>query len=131
MSQEVPTEGTRLVSMDTGANGQGGLSFAQAKAVFGRPGRERVSNGVSGRLSTFHVARKWDSSTAKNGKQDRLEQTNPILRQLTNPRWSYDESENPFMWSVRSATDTIGTLFDENETAQAMRILRMEPELIF
>jgi mitochondrial import inner membrane translocase subunit TIM44 len=65
---------------------------------------------------------------AKNEKWDRLKQTNPILRQFTNLRRAYDESENPFVSGVRSVTDTIGTLFDENETAQATRILRaMDP----
>ncbi|KAF9515724.1 hypothetical protein BS47DRAFT_742198 [Hydnum rufescens UP504] len=44
---------------------------------------------------------------------------------------AYDQSENSFVCSVRSATDTIGTLFDENETAQAMRVLRIGPEPIF
>jgi M-phase inducer tyrosine phosphatase len=52
-SQEAPTEGTRPVSTDTGTNGKVGLSFAAAKAAFGRRGGERASNGVSGGLSTL------------------------------------------------------------------------------
>ncbi|KAF9505595.1 hypothetical protein BS47DRAFT_1306417, partial [Hydnum rufescens UP504] len=52
-SQEAPTEGTRPVSTDTGAKGKVGLSFAAAKAAFGRRGGERASNGVSDGLSAL------------------------------------------------------------------------------
>ncbi|KAF9505593.1 hypothetical protein BS47DRAFT_1489782 [Hydnum rufescens UP504] len=52
-SQEAPTEGIRPVSTDTGAKGKVGLSFAAAKAAFGRRGGERASNGVSGGSSTL------------------------------------------------------------------------------
>lgn len=64
----------------------------------------------------------------KYEKWDRLKETNPVLRSWTNFRRSYDDSENPVVSSVRSVTQTIGSWFDENETAQVTRILRtMDP----
>lgn len=64
----------------------------------------------------------------KYEKWDRMKETNPLLRSWTNARRSYDESENPVVSSVRSVTETIGSWFDETETAQVTRILRtMDP----
>ena len=43
-------------------------------------------------------------------------------------RQAYDESENPVVSTIRSVTDTIGSWFDENETAQVMRLMKsMDP----
>ena len=39
-------------------------------------------------------------------------------------RQAYDESENPVVSSVRSVTSTIASWFDENETAQVMRLMK-------
>jgi hypothetical protein len=66
--------------------------------------------------------------SAKHEKWDRLKETNPLLRTLVNLRQQYDESENPIVSSMRSITSKIGSWFDENETAQVMRISRyMDP----
>jgi len=40
-------------------------------------------------------------------------------------RQAYDESENPVVSSMRSVTQTIGSWFDENETAQVQRLMKM------
>lgn len=65
---------------------------------------------------------------AKNEKWEKLKETNPFLRQYASLRRSFDESENPLVSTVRSMTQTVGTLFDENETAQVTKILRaMDP----
>jgi import inner membrane translocase subunit TIM44 len=53
-----------------------------------------------------------------------MKETNPILRKLTALREAYDESENPLISSVRTVTSTIGSWFDENETAQVMRLMK-------
>lgn len=59
---------------------------------------------------------------------NRLKETNPILKSLVSLRQAYDESENPVVSTVRSVTDTIGSWFDENETAQVMRLMKgMDP----
>lgn len=60
----------------------------------------------------------------KDQKWERLKETNPVLRTLVDLRRSYDESENPLVSSVRSVTEKIGGLFEENETAQVVRAFR-------
>ena len=60
---------------------------------------------------------------------NKLKETNPVLRTLVQLRQAYDESENPVVSSVRSVTETVGTWFDENETAQVMRLMKsMDPD---
>jgi import inner membrane translocase subunit TIM44 len=59
---------------------------------------------------------------------NKLKETNPILRTFVSLRQSYDESENPVVSSVRSVTESIGSWFDENETAQVTRMMKnMDP----
>jgi len=55
---------------------------------------------------------------------NKMKETNPILRSLTEMRQAYDESENPVVSGVRSVTETIGSWFDETETAQVMRLMK-------
>ncbi|KAF8159502.1 hypothetical protein B0H34DRAFT_788695 [Crassisporium funariophilum] len=60
---------------------------------------------------------------------NKLKETNPVLKSFVSMRQAFDESENPVVSSVRSVTDTIGSWFDENETAQVMRLMKtMDPE---
>ncbi|KAL0955340.1 hypothetical protein HGRIS_004223 [Hohenbuehelia grisea] len=60
---------------------------------------------------------------------NRLKETNPLLRKLVDLRQQYDESENPVVSSVRTVTETIGSWFDENETAQVMRLMKaLDPD---
>ncbi|KAG8698499.1 protein translocase subunit [Ceratobasidium sp. 394] len=61
----------------------------------------------------------------KYEKWEELKQTNPVLRTFTEWRAAYDESENTIISSVRSITSTIGGWFDETETAQVTRVMRM------
>jgi import inner membrane translocase subunit TIM44 len=59
---------------------------------------------------------------------ERMKETNPFLRKITELRQAYDESENPVISSVRTVTETVGSWFDENETAQVMRLMKnMDP----
>lgn len=59
---------------------------------------------------------------------NKMKETNPVLRKLTELRQSYDESENPAVASLRSVTETVGSWFEENETAQVTRIMKaMDP----
>ncbi|PPQ67871.1 hypothetical protein CVT25_010310 [Psilocybe cyanescens] len=59
---------------------------------------------------------------------NKMKETNPILKTLVSMRQAYDESENPLVSSMRSVTETVGTWFDENETAQVMRLMKsMDP----
>ena len=50
--------------------------------------------------------------------------SNPVLRSFSSLRQAYDESENPVVVSVRGVTDTIGSWFEENETAQVQRLMK-------
>ncbi len=61
-------------------------------------------------------------------KWNRLKETNPFLRTFVSLRNSYEETENPVVSSIRSVTQTVGSWFDENETAQVMRLMKaMDP----
>ncbi|THH04534.1 hypothetical protein EW145_g5452 [Phellinidium pouzarii] len=55
---------------------------------------------------------------------NRLKETNPLLRQFANLRQQFDESESPVISSIRSVTQTIGSWFDETESAQVVRLMR-------
>ena len=46
------------------------------------------------------------------------------MKQLTGLQQAFDESENPVVSSVRSAAYTVKGWFDENETAQVVRMMR-------
>jgi len=56
---------------------------------------------------------------------NRLKDSNPIIRSFVSMRQAYDESENPVVSSMRSVTQTIGSWFDENETARVQRLMKM------
>jgi len=58
-----------------------------------------------------------------------MKETNPFLRKIGELRQAYDESENAVVSSMRTVTETIGSWFDENETAQVMRLMKsMDPD---
>ncbi|KAJ7094533.1 import inner membrane translocase subunit tim44 [Mycena belliarum] len=57
-------------------------------------------------------------------KWNRMKETNPVLRTFASLRQAYDESENPVVASVRNVTETVGSWFEENETAQVMRLMK-------
>ena len=56
---------------------------------------------------------------------NKLKETNPFLRQLSDLRQQYDESENPVVSAMRSVTSTVGSWFDETEYAQVIRQMRL------
>lgn len=56
---------------------------------------------------------------------NKLKETNPLFQSLASLRQSYDESEHPVVSSVRSVTQTIGSWFDENESAQVQRMMKL------
>jgi import inner membrane translocase subunit TIM44 len=53
-----------------------------------------------------------------------MKETNPVFRTLASIRQAFDESENPVVATVRNATETVGSWFEENETAQVMRLMK-------
>lgn len=67
-------------------------------------------------------------STRQQAWED-MKSTNPVLRKFSELKQAYDESENSFVSGLRTVTDTIGSWFDENETAQVLRIMKnMDPD---
>jgi import inner membrane translocase subunit TIM44 len=67
--------------------------------------------------------------SARQQAWEEMKLTNPVLRKLAELRQSFDESENPVVSGIRSVTQRIGSLFDENETAQVHRLMKtMDPE---
>ncbi|TCD67594.1 protein translocase subunit [Steccherinum ochraceum] len=59
---------------------------------------------------------------------NRMKETNTVFKTLSAWRQQYDESENPVVSSMRSVTQTIGSWFDENESAQVQRMMKaMDP----
>jgi import inner membrane translocase subunit TIM44 len=63
--------------------------------------------------------------SARQEAWNSLKETNPILRSLGSLRQRFDESENPVISSLRNATYTVASWFDENETAQVMRAMKL------
>lgn len=54
-----------------------------------------------------------------------MKETNPLFRRFGEWQQSYDESENPVVSSIRSVTDTVKSWFEENETAQVARMMKV------
>ncbi|KAI8985563.1 mitochondria import inner membrane translocase TIM44 subunit [Trametes punicea] len=86
-------------------------------------GRARVkANPEAGQAVVLH------KDSPKQERWNKLKETNPILRSLASLKQQYDESENPVISSIRNVTQTIGSWFDENESAQVQRLMKaMDP----
>ncbi|KAJ7574415.1 import inner membrane translocase subunit tim44 [Mycena floridula] len=93
------------------------LEKAGRESGLGR-GNRVAANPDAGAAITLH------KDSPRQEKWNQIKENNPILRSLTSLRQSYDESENPVVLSMRSVTETIGSWFDENETAQVMRLMK-------
>lgn len=67
--------------------------------------------------------------SARQQAWEDMKSTNPALRKFSELKQVYNESENPFVSGLRTVTDTIGSWFDENETAQVLRTMKnMDPD---
>ncbi|KAF4610471.1 hypothetical protein D9613_007013 [Agrocybe pediades] len=78
-----------------------------------------VANPEAGEAVVLH------KDSPRQEAWNRMKEENPVLRKFVALRQAYDESENPVVSSMRSVTETIGSWFDENETAQVMRLMKM------
>lgn len=82
-------------------------------------GRARVkANPEAGQAMVLH------KDSPRQERWNRMKETNPLLRQLGELRQQFDESEHPVVSSIRSVTQTIGSWFDENESAQVQRLMK-------
>ena len=67
--------------------------------------------------------------SARRQAWEEMKSSSPVLRKFSEFKQAYDESENSFISGLRSVTDTIGSWFDENETAQVLRTMKnMDPD---
>ncbi len=64
------------------------------------------------------------SSSSSNSWTSRLTSTESFQRLSEN----YHESENPLISTVRSITSTVGSWFEENETARVIRMFKQVDE---
>lgn len=94
------------------------LAKAGKDGGLGPSGSHVVANPEAGSAVVLH------KDSPRQEKWNRLKETNPILRSFVSLRQAYDESENPVVSSLRSVTQTVGSWFDENETAQVMRLMK-------
>ena len=56
-------------------------------------------------------------SARKQAWED-MKSTSPVMKKFSEIKQAYDESENSFTSGLQIVTDTVGSWFDENETAQ-------------
>ncbi|KAI0819671.1 mitochondria import inner membrane translocase TIM44 subunit [Trametes gibbosa] len=89
-----------------------------AKAGKNSIGHRVKANAEAGQALVLH------QDSPRQERWNKLKETNPILRSLSELRQQYDESENPVISSLRGVTQTIGGWFDENESAQVQRLMK-------
>jgi len=94
------------------------LAKAGRDGGLGPAGSRVVADPEAGSAVILH------KDSPRQEKWNRLKETNPVLRTFVSLRQTYDESENPVVSSMRSVTQTVGSWFDENETAQVMRLMK-------
>ncbi|KAI0091738.1 mitochondria import inner membrane translocase TIM44 subunit [Irpex rosettiformis] len=93
------------------------------KDSMGRGGSRVIkSNPEAGSALVLH------KDSPRQEKWNHLKETNPLLKKMGELRQQFDESENPVVSGIRSVTSTIGSWFDENESAQVHRMMKyMDP----
>jgi len=55
---------------------------------------------------------------------ENFKSTNPVMQRLSSLHTAFEESESPLVTPIRAVTSTIGSWFEENETAQVTRMMR-------
>ena len=67
--------------------------------------------------------------SARQQAWEEMKSANPVLRKFSEFKQAYNESENSLVSGLRTVTDTIGSWFDENETAQVLRAMKnLDPD---
>jgi len=91
-------------------------------AKAGKDGRIKarvVADPEAGEALVLHA------SSPRQERWQQLNETNPILRKISELHGAYQESENPVVSSLRSVTSTVASWFDENETARVLRTMKI------
>ncbi|KAH7105845.1 import inner membrane translocase subunit tim44 [Auriculariales sp. MPI-PUGE-AT-0066] len=94
------------------------LGKQQGFAAAARARQKVDENPEAGSAMVLH------ESSVKNARWEEAKQNNPVLRKFGQWRQAYDESENEIVASMRGVTSTIGSWFEENETALVTRMFR-------
>ncbi|KAK7025023.1 mitochondrial import inner membrane translocase subunit TIM44 [Favolaschia claudopus] len=116
---------------DSGSAKHAGFEEREARRLR-RQKRLEKAGRARGLAPTNRVAENPEAGSAvvlhkdspRQEKWNRLKETNPVFRTLASMRQAFDESENPVVASVRNVTETVGSWFEENETAQVMRLMK-------
>ncbi|KAF8659895.1 hypothetical protein AX16_001779 [Volvariella volvacea WC 439] len=115
---------------DSGSAKHAGFEEKEARRL--RRQKRLAKAGKSNGLGPARVTANPDAGSAvvlhkdspRQEKWNRIKETNPVFRSIMSMRQAYDESENPVVSSLRSVTETVGSWFDENETAQVVRMMK-------
>ncbi|TFK29672.1 import inner membrane translocase subunit tim44 [Coprinopsis marcescibilis] len=116
---------------DSGSAKHAGFEEREARRL--RRQQRLVKAGLSGRTGVSANPEAGSSlvlhqDSPRQEAWNKMKETNPVLRSFVQLRQAYDESEHPVVATVRSVTETIGSWFDENETAQVTRLMKsMDP----
>ncbi|KAG6813094.1 hypothetical protein H0H92_013948 [Tricholoma furcatifolium] len=94
------------------------LEKAGKNGGLGPAGVRVAANPEAGQAMVLH------KDSPRQEKWNRLKESNPVLRSFVEMRQAFDESENSVISAVRSVTQSIGSFFDETETAQVMRLMK-------
>ncbi|KIP09986.1 hypothetical protein PHLGIDRAFT_101815 [Phlebiopsis gigantea 11061_1 CR5-6] len=99
------------------------LRLAKAGKESMASGRVRLkANPEAGQAMVLH------KDSPRQERWNKLKETNSVFRQLGEWRQQFDESEHPLVSSIRGVTQTVGSWFDENESARVQRMMKaMDP----
>jgi mitochondrial import inner membrane translocase subunit TIM44 len=124
--QAKSAEGEEGSSSEAGPSEEGEVPPPPPKKVAGYASRVRTTHASNPDAGQALVLR---PEPAYKQAWSTFRENNPVMRKMGEWRLAYDESENPFVERLRGITETIGGWFEENETAQVVRNLRvMEPD---
>ncbi|TDL23620.1 mitochondria import inner membrane translocase TIM44 subunit [Rickenella mellea] len=95
------------------------MRLAKAGKSGGIAARQRVTaDPNAGQSVVLH------KNSPRQERWAKLKSTNPFFIRLASWSQSFEESENPVVSSLRSVSHTVKSWFDENETAQVMRMMK-------
>ncbi|VDB84960.1 unnamed protein product [Peniophora sp. CBMAI 1063] len=105
--------------------------FEEKEARRQRRAKRLAKAGMEGRLKPRTQANPdaggavvLHAQQPREEKWEKLKATNPLFRKLGELQEAYQESENPLVAGLRGVTSTVAGWFDENETAQVMRMMK-------
>ncbi|KAJ8518568.1 hypothetical protein ONZ45_g4391 [Pleurotus djamor] len=116
---------------DSGSAKHAGFEEKEARRL--RRQKRLAKAGKDGGLGRGRVAANPEAGSSvvlhkdspKQEKWNQIKERSAIFRAYNSLKQRYDESEHPVVSSVRSVTDTIGSWFEETETAQVAQLMKI------